>query len=226
MAAGIASAAQARELRFYYGDQQITEGATVKYTDHKLTQVTPMLQELKMEPELYIWSDMLTNTVTVVATSINGQSIQMCCGSNCISGTTVTKTDVRITRDQKLSLQFEYIQKFLNETPVVPDITVDFEAYDTKYPDQKITFRLLMGPQAAGVDRVETAKAMTVSGSDILYNLPSAAQVSVYDILGGKALETAVSGNGSLSLSHLPTGIYIYTVKGDAIRQSGKLVIR
>ena len=226
MAAGIASATQARELRFYLGDQQITDGAVIKYDKYEIKTVTPVKAEVTMKPDLYIWSDMMTNTVQVTAKSVNGQSIQMCCGGQCMSGATVVKNSVKInTGDSgRTALDFEYMGSQHPDDPV-PNITVEFEAVDTKASSTKISFKLLMGPQA-GLETVEASRAVSVSGNAIRYSLPGTAQVSVYDILGGKAAEATLSGEGTYSLSALPKGIYIYMVKGDAVRQSGKLVIR
>lgn len=226
MAAGIASAAQARELRFYLGDEQITDGAVIKYDKYEMNVKTPVLAEVVMEPDLYIWSDMMTNTVQITAKSVNGQSIQMCCGGACMAGSTVVKEKVMVKANDsgRVPLAFEY-RGNQNPNDPVPNITVEFEAVDTKASSTRISFTLLMGPQA-GMESVVSDRTLTIGSDVISYNLDGSAQIGVYDILGGKAMEATVSGEGTLSLSSLPKGIYIYMVRGDAVRQSGKLVIR
>ena len=227
MAAGLATATQARELRFYLGDEQITDGAVIKYDKYDLNLKTPVLAEVTMAPDLYIWSDMMTNTVQVTAKSVNGQSIQMCCGGACSSGTTVVKENVQIgSKDSgRIPLEFEYMGT-QNPSEPVPNVTVEFEAVDTKSSSTRISFTILMGPQAGAESIAASASGVTVTGNTLAYSIPGQAQVSIYDILGGKAVDTTVSGEGSLSLASLSRGIYIYMVRGEAIRQSGKLVIR
>ncbi|MDE6438159.1 MAG: T9SS type A sorting domain-containing protein, partial [Muribaculaceae bacterium] len=97
---------------------------------------------------------------------------------------------------------------------------------DTKSSSTRSSCTSLMGPQAGAESIAASASGVTVTGNTLAYSIPGQAQVSIYDILGGKAVDTTVSGEGSLSLASLSRGIYIYMVRGEAIRQSGKLVIR
>lgn len=225
-AVGVMTSAESREIRFYLGDQQIENGATVAYTDYTSTQLGPNLR-VTIEPPLYIWSDMLTTSVTVTAKCETGETISLCCGGDCTSGTDVSKTNVKVSggNNGMTALELHYAN-MVSGSVKVPTLKVAVEGVDTKYSSSRKSFVINMGPDASAIDKVEQNRNITVSGRAIRYNLNGEAVVALHSITGAKALETRVAGSGSIELSGLPCGIYIYSVRGAGENRTGKLVIR
>jgi|GEM_PF-1051241 len=229
--AGIGCMAGARELRFYMDDLRITDGSTVTYDKVEVTEIPipgmGTLKKVKMEPPLYIWSDMMSNTVGVTAKCTSGQKVQMCCGGECARGLTVTKENVRVNKGDagRVSLQFEYLEDFAPGTEQkIPTVTVEFSAFDSKSSSAKASFTLVMGENAS-VESVENSEEISVTSRELRHDISGTARVSVFNLLGNKVLDSVISGSGSVSLTGLVDGVYVYTVKGDTIHKTGKVYI-
>lgn len=216
--------ASARELTFYMGDSPIANGSTVAYSDVTVKDLGDGWKEVKMEPKLYLWSDIVTNTVKVTAACATGQTIQMCAGGQCEFGATVVKQNVSIPTRSKLDLQFEYyVAEMQGE---VPTLTVNFDAEDMSY-GTKTAFTLVMGPNAsAGIKDLAKEKEIWVTPAGIEYNLQAPAAISLYSITGTQVLAVKASGRGTVNTHSLHPGIYIYTVTTSAGRTTGKIHVR
>ena len=225
-AVGMFTAAEGRELRFYLGDQLIEKGSTVAYTEYTATQLGPNLR-VSIEPPLYIWSDMLTSSVTVTAKCETGENISLCCGGDCINGTDVTKNNVKISGgDNGMTALDLHYASMLTGTTKAPTLRVNDEAVDSKASSTRTSFTIVMGPDASGIDKIDGNSGVSVTSAAIRYDLPGEATVALHSITGAKALEARVAGSGTLEISGLPCGIYIYSVRGAGVNKTGKLVIR
>lgn len=222
-AALISLSAQARELTFYLGETAIKPGEKVEFTGVTLEQAGTGF-DVVMAPELYLHSDIVTSNVTIKAECTSGQSIQMCAGGNCMAGTTVTKTGVRIASDQKLPLEFEYMDYVASEKDV-PEVITTFTAVDPKYPDTQVTMVVEM-KHNAGVGSVSVSVSeVTVTKGAINYKVDSPSVLSIVDITGRTVMRRDIADEGSVDTTSLPCGLYIYRLTGAATR-SGKFQIR
>lgn len=216
----IASFAQARDIKFYLGDTEIAPNSTVYFNDVEKTPMGKMLQ-VTMEPKIFVSPSLATSAMTVTAECTSGQSIQLCAGGQCEKGTSVTKTGVKVGTNEKLNIMFDYSGRQLPTDPI-PEVTAVITAEDHGV---KVSFTIVMGENVGGVSDVESALSFKPAAGGIEYSLPGACRVSLYNLLGMKALETSIDGSGFLSTSSLPAGLYIYTLEGAAAK-SGKIRVK
>lgn len=215
----LASGASARELTFYMGDVPVQNGTTVAsdalevedYGDYK---------EVKMDPHLYLGSDIFTSDVEIKVTCLTGQYVQLCAGGNCMKGTAITKSKVKINAGQLLPLQYDFVGELDADEPV-PTVTSLIEAVDTKHPETARSFTITMGGNAS-LSVVEIKSEFTVTSSGIVYNLDAPVQLSLYNITGKQVLSAALSGAGIVDASSLPQGVYVYK----AGKHTGKMIIK
>lgn len=212
--------AQAVNLKFMLGDQEITPGSTVKFIEYTAEEYEPGVWDIMMKPDLSIVSDFFTNTVTVTATCTSGQSIQMCCGGNCSKGESVTKEDLTLRKDQPLSLDFEFMEEEY-EGAVVPDVITTFTATDGE--SDPIEFTLVMGPGASALETIggvsESVRPVT---GGIAWSVADATTLDLYSVAGTRVISVLCEGNGTVSTSALAPGIYIYTLGAN----TGKLIVK
>lgn len=214
--------AGARTLTFWNGDAKIEAGATVEFNDWTVVDNGDYV-EVKALPDLYIQSDIATSTLQVKAVCTSGQKIEMCCGGACSfaeNGNPLVKA-VTVSARQKLALDFKYIAEF-DKGEEYPVVTTLFEAVDTKYPDTKKEFVLIMKNGNGSVLELETSNAVKAVPGAINYNLAAPAELSLYSMTGRLALKASVEGHGSISTASLAKGLYIYRLG----TKSGKLYVR
>ena len=219
--------AQAREFTFYQGNTPVQDGSTIYYSDVQVTDYGAAGRDVVINPDLYVTTDIFTATATVTFTCREGVQLQMCCGGQCESGTTVTKSGLTIQTGQKLPLQFEYVG-FLPADQEIPTVTVDFEVKDTRYTTVSSRFTLVMGPGAsASLTKVETGgDALSYTGGALHYALTSPADIALYSITGAQVLAFHADGQGSVNTHPLVPGVYIYSIRTAAGRTTGKLHVK
>lgn len=220
LAAAVCMTAQARELTFYIGDTEITDGQTINFTDIELTERGGAYM-LTMAPELYVSSDIFTSKLTITATCTSGETIQMCAGGNCETGTTVTKNGIVVQPNTKLPLEFEYITRGFDISNPIPVVTATIEAQDGTYTATHKSFTIVMSDNAS-LTLIENRNDIRCVNGAIEYTLDSAAPFALYNIDGLLVTRQQLSGHGTISTAGLPTGVYVYTL-GD---RSGKLFIK
>ena len=216
---------QARELTFYLGNNVIEPNTTVIFDDIEEIPAGAN-KEVTMAPELYISSDIYTSKLKITATCTSGQEIQMCAGGNCMTGTTVTKENVKVQADQKLDLEFEYLT-IMPKDDVAPCVTTIIEAQDGTYTETLKSFTLVMNSNGTGsVTLIENNNRLLAVEGGLKYNLEAESTVEVFNLSGVKMLERNVSGTGIISTTALESGIYLYTVRNAQGKASGKIFIR
>ncbi len=212
-------ASQARELTFYIGDTPIENGATVEFTDINVEDYGDY-KEVTMAPALYVSTDLFTNALSVTATCTSGQTIQLCAGGNCQAGTTVTKSNVTISTNQKLPLQFEYIAE-LDGDEEVPVVTAKIEAQDGTYEATYKSYTIVMGKQT-GVTLIENSPELTYAEGAFEYNLTAPEAFALYNTVGLQVLGAQLEGHGTLAADGLTAGIYVYTLGS----KTGKIYVK
>lgn len=209
----------ARMLTFYNGTTPIENGATVTSNEIDITPLGDN-REIYFEPQLFLTTDIFTNTVQITAKCISGQSIQLCAGGNCESGTEVVKNKVTIQTDQMLSLQYDYTA-ILPAAETIPVVVTEISAVDTKYPEVTANFTIIMDASSGVTELFANDAAFKAVAGGIEYDFATSAKVELFNINGEKVINTLLEGSGVLSTSHLPNGIYAYK----AGAKSGKLYL-
>lgn len=215
----------ARELTFYQGDQKITPGSTIYFSDYQVLENGGM-KTLIYNPNLFLTTDIYSSKIQVVAECTSGHIIQMCCGGQCEAGPTVTKNNVKIQTGAKQALDFEYKNApFTGEE--YPVVIATIKAMDTAYPETLVTFNIVMGPNVSSLSKVEAAKSIRYTQAGLEYNVNGQANISLYSITGTQVLAAKVNGSGIVDTHSLRPGVYIYTVTAtDGNRSTGKIHVR
>lgn len=100
--------------------------------------------------------------------------------------------------------------------------TINIEVSIPLTPASKRTMTLILDPTASSISGISAdADKVGMAGNSLCYNLSAESVIRVYTILGARVIDVAASGNGSIDLSRLPKGIYLYEVIG-AKKLSGK----
>lgn len=94
---------------------------------------------------------------------------------------------------------------------------------------ETFTCKIILGvdpENAAGINGVDSKKTVSFANNTLTFNIASAATVSLYSVTGSEVLKKDISTAGSISLSTLPKGVYIYKVNGASKTYTGKVVVK
>jgi hypothetical protein len=94
---------------------------------------------------------------------------------------------------------------------------------------ETFTCKIILGvdpEKAAGINGVGSKKTVSFANNTLTFNFASAATVSLYSVTGSEVLKKDISTAGSISLSTLPKGVYIYKVNGASKTYTGKVVVK
>ena len=94
---------------------------------------------------------------------------------------------------------------------------------------ETFTCKIILGvdpEKAAGINGVGSKKTVSFANNTLTFNIASAATVSLYSVTGSEVLKKDISTTGSISLSTLPKGVYIYKVNGASKTYTGKVVVK
>lgn len=94
---------------------------------------------------------------------------------------------------------------------------------------ETFTCKIILGvdpEKAAGINSVDSKKTVSFANNTLTFNIASAATVSLYSVTGSEVLKKDISTAGSISLSTLPKGVYIYKVNGASKTYTGKVVVK
>lgn len=102
---------------------------------------------------------------------------------------------------------------------------------DTKQTQviETFTCKIILGvdpEKAAGINGVGSKKTVSFANNTLTFNIASAATVSLYSVTGTEVLKKDISTAGSISLSTLPKGVYIYKLNGASKTYTGKVVVK
>lgn len=94
---------------------------------------------------------------------------------------------------------------------------------------ETFTCKIILGvdpEKAAGISGTGSKKPVSFANNTLTFNIASAATVSLYSVTGSEVLKKDISTAGSISLSTLPKGVYIYKVNGASKTYTGKVVVK
>lgn len=209
------------QLSFVCDGKEIASGAT--FTTSKCD--PSMLEEgcYAFFPDVSIRSTENAN-VTVVASSTT--SFQFCYGGSCAFGRSFTKSR-DLEANQPISLLLEPGGLYENTVTFKYDISAFITG---KESTTKITMTLVVtnDQKVLGVNNIKADNEKVSFANGVLnYSFATAAPrtISLATVSGAEVAKWNVaSANGSLSLSALKPGLYVYSVSGS--KAKGKIVVK
>ena len=209
------------QLSFLCDGKEIASGAT--FTTSKCD--PSMLEDgcYAFFPDVSIKSTENAN-VTVKASST--KSFQFCYGGSCAVGRSFTRSQ-DLEANQPISLLLEPGGFYENTVT----FNYDISAFVTgKESTTKITMTLVVtnDKEVLGVNNIETDnEKVSFANGALNYSFATAAPrtISLATVSGAEVAKWNVaSANGSLSLSALKPGLYVYSVSGS--KAKGKIVVK
>lgn len=182
-------------------------------------------------PEV-IFKSAVNGNVTVTLTSLDkNEDVGFCWGGECEMTFAKTnykavKTDVSYnkTLHGEQDLEIEVI----HDTPWTENYTRELDLTVTQ-KGETFTCKIILGvdpEKAAGISGTGSKKPVSFASNTLTFNLGSAATVSLYSVTGSEVLKKDINSTGSVSLSTLPKGVYIYKVNGTSKTHTGKVVVK
>lgn len=209
------------QLSFVCDGKEIASGAT--FTTSKCDPT--MLEEgcYAFSPDVSIKSTENAN-VTVKASST--KSFQFCYGGSCAVGSSFTRSR-DLEANQPISLLLEPGGFYENTVTFKYDISAFITG---KESTTKITMTLVVtnDKEVLGVNNIEADnEKVSFANGALNYSFATAAPrtISLATVSGAEVAKWNVaSANGSLSLSALKPGLYVYSVSGS--KAKGKIVVK
>ncbi|MCM1312924.1 MAG: T9SS type A sorting domain-containing protein [Bacteroides sp.] len=199
-----------------------------------------------MEPEVFV-SSSVAQTVSVTAEDldrIEGKAVegnaQICFGGQCEpletrNDYTVTKTKdmaAGSSLDTETHISFGSVLIFDGEVwdGTVPTFPVERRIRLTvKAGDEVFSFVLYFvcdPDNILSVNGVSTDNVVNATAEGINYNLPESGVLNVYSANGAAVMHETVEGSGSVSLSNLSAGVYVYSLKAGSKHYTGKVAVK
>ena len=228
-AAAAAMSMSAANFALYYENEKCTDGATynspmVMTDQYEYKGVT--YTSWKQDSRLFMHGDPGTQ-VTLEVTA--DAAVQFCgIDGQCVMtqpGVTKTKTGAlkSAVEDAVIDKTFE-TEGDEKPSDVSEPITVKVTAWDNADPSTKITVTVVMSNETAGIDNAVAEKEFikVAPGNILNYNVNKPSTLTIFSITGQMAAKYQIANSGSLNVSNLGKGMYIYT---DG-RNKGKLIVR
>lgn len=159
-------------------------------------------------------------TLSVTANAPAGNKIQFCgITGSCamLSGTPETRSNTYNEGD-KVPMQLDIMSG-----NIVYPVDATLKITDgTETVNITITFCPESQEELSIADVAADGVKIALKGRTLNYNADSATDLTLYTISGQSAISRRISGHGSLSLTNLPAGVYIYR----AGKKTGKFILR
>ena len=221
MSAGLmATSLYAGDIRLYSGETLLEPGKHI-FNEMTITDLGAGVM-VTIDPDLSIKADSRTYDVQVTAKCTTGQNIQMCAGGQCERKPEVVKTGLLLNADTPLPLEFEFMETFDSALDIPKDITTELTIEELGVPSSKKLYTILMNTQTGAVEVINHDSEINYMNGALNYNLSGAATINVYDVNGRLVKSAEAQGNGTLPLSDLGKGIYLYSISGSP---SGKIIL-
>lgn len=197
-----------------------------------------------MEPEILV-STLSAQTVTVTAEDLDKIEetakgvAQICFGGDCEPLTnknnfTVTKSaamNAGTSLDTQTHINFGSVIIMDGEVNGVPP-TLPIERkikITAKAGNEELSFVLTLvhdPDNVLSVNGISTDNAVNATAEGISYNLSTSGALDIYSANGAAVMHKTVEGNGMVSLSALPAGVYVYSLKAGGKSYTGKVAIK
>ena len=212
------------QLSFTMDGNTIENGATI--TSSKVDPSFAEFGSVMFKPDVFVNSEKAGN-VTVEVKALDGRSVSLCFGGNCIPGTDLAKS-TDLAAGASVDIQLEGGGMITGTQTYKCEVT----AYYTSDPSSTISFTLIMtnDPTVLAVGSIEAENdGVMFDGRTMSYTFAAAAPrtVSLYTVSGKQVAQWNVdAAAGTLSLDNLKNGTYVYAVKGAGTNISGKVVLK
>lgn len=159
-------------------------------------------------------------TLTVTANAPAGNKIQFCgITGNCamLSGTPETRSNSYKEGDKvpmRLDINPGFIVEPVDATLKITDGTETVNITVTFVAESQEELKIA-NVAAGGIN-------LSLKGRTLNFNTDSATDLTLYTISGQSAISRRISGHGSVNLTNLPSGVYIYR----AGKKTGKFILR
>lgn len=204
-----------------FGDQPVKDGDVITCG---FTEVIPnVIYNFDPELELHV-NAAATITVSATAEPKNDLTVQFCGVTGACAPLKGTETRSKAfaagdVENLRLDISASALTRWNLDGEVLPctvtitdgvtsmTFTVNFTSVDQN---------------EAGIAPIKAGQSVRVSGKTLHFEVASPARLTLYTISGQTAYSRAISGQGSLNLSNLPAGVYVYR----AGSKTGKVVLR
>ena len=213
------------QLSFTMDGNTIENGATI--TSSKLDPSFEAMGFVMFKPDVFVSSEK-AGTVTVEVKALDGRSVDLCFGGNCISGKNLSKSK-DMTAGASVNIELDAGGMFISGTQTYK---CEVTAYYTSDRSSTISFTIIMtnDPTVLAVGSIEAENdGVMFDGRTMSYTFAAAAPrtVSLYTVSGKQVAQWNVdAAAGTLSLDNLQNGTYVYAVKGAGTNISGKVVLK
>ena len=213
------------QLSFTMDGNTIENGATI--TSSKLDPSFEAMGFVMFKPDVFVNSEKAGN-VTVEVKALDGRSVSLCFGGNCINGKNLSKSK-DMTAGESVDIQLDGGGMFISGTQTYK---CEVTAYYTSDRSSTISFTIIMtnDPTVLAVGSIEAENdGVMFDGRTMSYTFAAAAPrtVSLYTVSGKQVAQWNVdAAAGTLSLDNLQNGTYVYAVKGAGTNISGKVVLK
>ncbi|MDY3670972.1 MAG: T9SS type A sorting domain-containing protein, partial [Prevotella sp.] len=213
------------QLSFTMDGNTIENGATI--TSSKLDPTFAEMGFVMFKPDVFVSSEK-ADIVTVEVKALDGRSVSLCFGGNCISGANLSKSK-DMAAGESVDIMLDAGGMFISGTQTYK---CEVTAYYTSDRSSTISFTMIMtnDPTVLAVGSIEAENdGVMFDGRTMSYTFAAAAPrtVSLYTVSGKQVAQWNVdAAAGTLSLDTLQNGTYVYVVKGAGTNISGKVVLK
>ena len=213
------------QLSFTMDGNTIENGATI--TSSKVDPSFAEFGSVMFKPDVFVNSEKAGN-VTVEVKALDGRSVSLCFGGNCINGKNLSKSK-DMAAGESVDIQLDGGGMMVSGTQTYK---CEVTAYYTSDRSSTISFTIIMtnDPTVLAVGSIEAENdGVMFDGRTMSYTFAAAAPrtVSLYTVSGKQVAQWNVdAAAGTLPLDNLQNGTYVYAVKGAGTNISGKVVLK
>ena len=221
-----AASLTAQNLTVTLDGQNIANGATVEkyYAEEELDD----MDVYGLYPKFILTSKVNGNCDATLMSVDKANDVAFCFNGCVFTGAgnnyTVNHTGVatRKNTEYDLGIHVQHDNKWTENYTRELDLTVTQKG-------ETFTCKIILGvdpEKAAGISGTGSKKPVSFASNTLTFNLGSVATVSLYSVTGSEVLKKDINSTGSVSLSTLPKGVYIYKVNGTSKTHTGKVVVK
>lgn len=170
-----------------------------------------------------------SEATTIDATlAANGkEGFQICAGGSCETVGGMTNPDYKITKKNlTLKANNPYDLQIEVFSPTEPEYLIGTLTINVSgKPETSQEYIIVVNDNTGGVSMIAKDADLLFENGMLVYHLDGAATITLYDLQGRAVLSVDAEGNGSVSTSNLPAGIYAYGVEG-CVKKNGKIYVK